>query len=322
MRLYGKEQPLLRLGSFARSGRFPHALLFTGESGVGRRTMCLYTAMLLLCERNENGINPEPCRDCSSCRKIGENVHPDLLFAMRDGKYKMEDIRAIVTSGSVRPNDGAVKVYIFEDLETMPPPCQNVLLKFIEEPMPFNRFLFTAGSLSGVLETIQSRVTAVDVPAASEGECLAALTSHGIESGRARELIASHGTNIGKCLSAARDTGGVEGLVRAIVAALKNRSEYDTAAAFAKIPDRAALQKLLPMLAGVLRDCILYKNGRDTLTGCDRAGAASLAAVCDTGGLLGAIGLLEEFSAQAQLNPNLSLAAAYYANRVYTELIK
>ena len=151
MKLYGKSGLKQRLDGITAKGRLSHAVLFSGHSGIGKKTLARYTAELFLCE---NGA----CGSCPTCRNIENDTHPDVIFVKKqcDGKYAIDLFREVMSSTVIRPNNGDVKVYVFEDCDTMRPEHQNALLKLIEEPADYLRFVFTCENTSVIPETVRN----------------------------------------------------------------------------------------------------------------------------------------------------------------------
>ena len=139
MILYGKDGLKQRLDGIAEKGRLPHAILLSGNSGCGKKALARYIAELFLCENHA-------CGQCSTCRNIEHDGHPDVIFvkAACGGKYAMEPFRGVLRDTVVKPNNGDLKIYVFEDADTMLPQHQNALLKLIEEPPEHLRFSLTA----------------------------------------------------------------------------------------------------------------------------------------------------------------------------------
>ena len=194
MRLYGKNGLKERLDDIAAQGRLSHAVLFSGHSGVGKKTLAKYTAELFMCK---NGA----CGACPVCRNIENGVHPDVIFVKEGcgGKYTMDALREVLSGTVIRPNNGSIKLYVFEDCDTMRPEHQNSLLKLIEEPAEYLRFVFTCENTSIIPETVLSRVTEFEVPDTPVEECERALVDCGVDKPRARELSEMFVGNIGKC---------------------------------------------------------------------------------------------------------------------------
>ena len=166
-----------RLRAAASRGALSHALIFSGAGD--RAAAARYTAAALECE----APGGRPCLACASCRKVLADIHPDVVF-VRDPEHKeiaVEVIRAMRADAYIRPNEGARKVYIFEDGALLSDRDQNVLLKLVEEGPPYAAFLFCAENSAVLLQTIRSRCVEVKLAADAEDGADA-------ESGRAEEL--------------------------------------------------------------------------------------------------------------------------------------
>ena len=167
MKLYGKAPLTELLTSTAAENRLPHAILLTGEPGSGRRTIAKYIAKLFMC-------GAPPCGGCAACNKIDQDSHPDVIYVLDKcgGTYNIKQVREYVCDNTaVKPNDGDIKVYIFEKADTLRPDAQNALLKNIEEPQPWVKFIFICESSASLLTTIRSRVTEYSMPECPEEEC-------------------------------------------------------------------------------------------------------------------------------------------------------
>lgn len=320
--IYGKDRPLGRLLAFVRSGRFPHALLFGGKKGVGRGVLADYTAALLLCERGGEA----PCGKCTPCRKVEAHIHPDVIYPLsgsENGKYTVERLRGLIADCYKKPNDGAVRVCIFENADEMSPACQNTLLKFIEEPLPFNRCLFTAEKKAAVLETVRSRVTMIDVEEADRESCLAALAEHGIARARAEELYGLFGGNIGKCLDGAGDEGKTALLKTAsdITEALYEGREYDCAVCFSSLKTRDELGEVLAQLSDVFASSSVFLSG-GTIRGALSAQSEKLAGRLRQATASGLYDAAGELLSALDSNPNVSLFAAHCCEKLFDTLEK
>lgn len=210
--------PLLkeRLAPKLLGGNLPHALILEGKSGSGKRTFAQEIAMAAACERRADQTLPLPCGNCESCRKIRENLSPDILRVARaPGKATLgvEAVRGLRESVRTVPNDLDVKIYIIEDADTMTVQAQNALLLTLEEPPRYVLFLLLVTDAGALLETIRSRAPVYRTQPVSDAEMKNYLTAHSPEAARlfrdapeeAEGILRLAGGSIGEAL---RHIGG------------------------------------------------------------------------------------------------------------------
>jgi DNA polymerase-3 subunit delta' len=155
------------LSVLLRKGKIPHALLFTGIEGVGKRTAALMFAMACNCRRfadrtarlqADEGIGAVAGCDCKSCRKILSGSHPDIHRVAPSGTMiKIDRVRELCHSLSMKPYEAAVRVVIIERAQTMNAESSNALLKILEEPPDRTVLILTAVEPGDLLPTIVSR---------------------------------------------------------------------------------------------------------------------------------------------------------------------
>lgn len=311
--LYGKDALLSRLGSFRRSGRFPHALMLCGDDGVGKRTAARYIAMLYLCREGGEA----PCGKCNECSRVENGIHPDVLLVKQkcDGKYSVGAMREIIDECYYRPNDSDVRVVIFENMQDMRPDCQNTLLKFIEEPLGFNRYVFTADSIGAVLPTIASRVVSLSVTDASAEQCRAALAANGLPASELDSLIGLCGGNIGKCIESYSDESGrgLSELVGEIAAGIAAKNEFAAAVAFSCLNTREMQKKGLLLLLNSVSDAMKYSLTEGNSVGA----AAALSRSVPLKKLYDIAELLTDIIQCCEYNPNVQLLSAECAGGIF-----
>lgn len=193
--IIGHKENIERLRRLAVSGRIPHALLFCGREGTGKRLVAQAFAAALLCPSGENGA---ACGRCASCRALldGQGGHPDffLLEPEQRGKsqriIRIEAVRAMETELSRRPVLSARRVAIIDGAELMNEQAANCLLKTLEEPPENVVFILIAASRRSLLPTVVSRCTPVIFGSLSPEETAEVLMKKGLDAVRAQELAA------------------------------------------------------------------------------------------------------------------------------------
>ncbi|WP_225073061.1 DNA polymerase III subunit delta' [Desulfuromonas sp. CSMB_57] len=132
--------------------RLPHAYLFEGPEGIGKRLVALALTKRLFCETGQG------CCNCPACRKIEHHNHPDLHLLEPDGQFiKIEQIRGIQKELSFRPLEAPRKVCLIDGAERLNPAAGNALLKTLEEPRPETLLILLSAAPEAVLPTIRSR---------------------------------------------------------------------------------------------------------------------------------------------------------------------
>lgn len=152
---------------FLHQGTLPHALLFTGGAGVGKRTTAKTVAMALNCghapEASANEADmPFPCGVCRSCRQIQTNSHPDIQWVEPHGAYlKIDQVRQLVRTLAMKAFGDSHRVVIIANAHTMTTEAANALLKVLEEPPDRTTLILTAHQGADLLPTIVSRCHAI-----------------------------------------------------------------------------------------------------------------------------------------------------------------
>ncbi len=136
--------------------RLPHALLFAGADGIGKRTLALAFVARLQCEHD----GEDACGECSSCRQIAAASHPDVqLLSVTPGKKEIgiDRIRDVKRFMQLQPLRGKAKVAIIDEAHLLTIPAQNALLKVLEEPPPRSFLLLVSSNPEALLATVRSR---------------------------------------------------------------------------------------------------------------------------------------------------------------------
>ncbi len=139
----------------------PHALLFVGTAGIGKRLVASELYRGYYCLSNLNNPQPEygGCRNCKSCRLFDANSLPD--FKVIDCSVKddsnTEAMRELLYSLHLKVSTQSQRVVIFDNAERLSEQASNILLKILEEPRERTYFCLISTSLSRLLPTVVSR---------------------------------------------------------------------------------------------------------------------------------------------------------------------
>lgn len=163
--IVGQRHPIKLLKTFVRSGTLPHALLFTGEDGVGKKMAATAFAMACNCLTLKSALNQRPhldaidaCGNCGPCRKIAGNHHPDVIHVTPlSSVIRIAQIRTLLQALTLKPNEADRRVVILSDAQCMNPEAGNALLKVLEEPPDRTQLVLTAGQTADLLPTVLSR---------------------------------------------------------------------------------------------------------------------------------------------------------------------
>jgi len=135
--------------------RLPHALIFAGPSGVGKRTLALLLAQLVNCASPSGGL---ACGDCTSCRKIARGYHPDVRLVEPDGAFiKIEQVREMIGEIAYQPFEAKYRVFMLDPAEQLKLEAANCMLKTLEEPPSRTILILVTSNPYLLLTTIQSR---------------------------------------------------------------------------------------------------------------------------------------------------------------------
>ncbi|MBI4395925.1 MAG: DNA polymerase III subunit delta' [Elusimicrobia bacterium] len=154
--------------SAIKEDRIPHAYLFVGPDGVGKKTAALRWAKLLNCRRPVTPL--EACEACPGCRKISAFNHPDVLWmnfeyqaqllkepVEKQKALKIDTVREMERSLRMKPFEAQRKIVILDPAESLVEAAAHALLKILEEPPPNTHLVLIAADAGQLLGTIRSR---------------------------------------------------------------------------------------------------------------------------------------------------------------------
>ncbi len=147
--------------------RLPHALLVTGERGVGKRMFADGVAGLLICDRpvHDGDHGPQPCGSCKQCELVAAGTHPDIrVYSPEKSRMiKVDQIRALSSFAVSSPQVGHRKIAIVDRADQLNINSANALLKTLEEPSDDVVLILLQESGRPVLPTIRSRCQTLSI---------------------------------------------------------------------------------------------------------------------------------------------------------------
>lgn len=163
----------------ARRARLPHALLLTGQAGLGKFELARRFAHSLLCE--QPGADGQPCAHCPACHWFAQGHHPDFRLLQpealseptteseegaRKGSQQItiDQVRSLEDFLGVGTHRAGHRIILLHPAEAMNRNTANALLKSLEEPTPSTLFLLVSSEPMRLLPTIRSRCQAIPVP--------------------------------------------------------------------------------------------------------------------------------------------------------------
>ncbi len=136
-------------------GKLPHAWLFCGMRGIGKRLVAETFARAILCESDN-----APCGTCTNCKKSAAHMHPDLFIVEpppEKTSVLIDQIRDLTRRVQLHPLEARAKVAIIDDADTMTEAAENSILKVLEEPPSATYFILVSAAAHRMLPTIRSR---------------------------------------------------------------------------------------------------------------------------------------------------------------------
>ncbi|VFP78287.1 DNA polymerase III subunit tau, isoform gamma [Buchnera aphidicola (Cinara cuneomaculata)] len=134
--------------------RIHQSWLFSGMHGVGKTTIARILAKSLNCN---NGITSQPCRICKNCISIEKGNFLDVIELDAASKTKVEDIKTILDSTKYPPITGRFKIYLIDEIHMLSKNSFNALLKILEEPPKYIKFILATTHVKKIPNTIISR---------------------------------------------------------------------------------------------------------------------------------------------------------------------
>lgn len=247
-------------------GRLPHALLFSGQSQLGKKTIARQFIKLLNCQ-NQN-FKARPCQSCRNCQDIQKGVYPDLKEIQPKGReIQISQIRELEYYLSLRPYSAPLKTVIIDKAHLMNQEAQSAFLKTLEEPKGETLLILITQYPEMLLPTIFSRTEHLKFYPVSFSEIENYLKLQGTSQSLARELASFSFGRPGIALNFLLDPQKLENRNQKIKEIIKiSSSELSLRFQYAKdlSQNPQNLKEILNVWLRYLRNTLLIKIGSKT----------------------------------------------------------
>ena len=152
--LIGQDTIAQTLSLALDSNRLSHAYLFSGLRGSGKTSTARIFAKALICEE---GMSHEPCGKCQNCIMALENRHMDIIEMDAASSRKIDDIRDLIEQTKYKPATARFKIFIIDEVHMLTKEAFNALLKTLEEPPEYVKFILATTDPLKLPATILSR---------------------------------------------------------------------------------------------------------------------------------------------------------------------
>jgi len=136
------------------SNRLSHAYLFSGLRGSGKTSTARIMAKALICD---SGPTSKPCEVCESCKSANSNRHLDIIEMDAASNRGIDDIKDLIEHTKYKPSSARFKVFIIDEVHMLTTQAFNALLKTLEEPPGFVKFILATTDPLKLPATILSR---------------------------------------------------------------------------------------------------------------------------------------------------------------------
>ena len=157
--IVGQNHIVTTLKNAIQRNKLAHAYLFAGPRGVGKTSTARILAKALNCK---DGPTLNPCGKCPSCVDISQGRSFDVIEIDGASNRGIDEIRVLRENVKFSPTVGKFKIYIIDEVHQITPDGFNALLKTLEEPPPFVKFIFATTHPHKVIPTILSRCQRLD----------------------------------------------------------------------------------------------------------------------------------------------------------------
>ncbi|WP_281950346.1 DNA polymerase III subunit gamma/tau [Nitrosophilus kaiyonis] len=152
--LIGQDSIAQTLSLALDKNHLSHAYLFSGLRGSGKTSTARIFSKALICDK---GPTSKPCETCENCKAANENRHIDIIEMDAASSRKIDDIRDLIEQTKYKPAQARFKIFIIDEVHMLTKEAFNALLKTLEEPPEYVKFILATTDPLKLPATILSR---------------------------------------------------------------------------------------------------------------------------------------------------------------------